>query len=240
MNTRLGVTILLLYVGMLAISCRAPAASVDCAELSPTPLRDYLGNAVPPLPELSTEIKSANATENLRYVPSTIANSTQQPFRFLVGWDVENRSYTISVGNGINIRSQVMYGRHSPSLSALLACLGAPQEYWAWYGETSVGSGWATYVMLIYPDQGITVWGADYTKRQLSDSGNLQDRAALSLVPVESIVYTLPASSETLVARAWSFEELETPTALRHWYLDHLKPWPGGWEAIDVLREPRP
>jgi hypothetical protein len=239
MTRRVGCWLVLLCIFTLLGGCVTGWAEARCERMRPPLLTKYLGQPLPPLEQLTAEIKATGRVEDLTFYPPSAPGEAVPPSE--VSWHGDNGKYTLGVKPGINTWSSLLYSpRTRPTLPQAVACFGAPHAYWASYRATGQGSGWASEVLLLYPDQGILIGGIDLGPRRTAADGSLRDPASLAAVRADAVVYMPSTTSAALLAQAYYFEEEDAPEALRHWYLDHITPWPGSWNALEVLREPRP
>lgn len=224
-------------------SCRAPDPQAECESNLHLSLKHYIGRPLPSLRQFEEEVAVRYDATVFGYTPPLDPNSEVLPSSVEVHWRPANsrRRYGLLAKEGQITSTWVTYeSNHRPTLRDVTTCLGPPLDYWAWYGETYRGTGWATDVLLLYPVQGVVASGFDQSRHREIESGGIEDRSFLAEIHVSTIGYSGAMSSEELVRRAYSFAEFGTREALVHWYINNIKPWPGSWDEVTVMTLPRP
>lgn len=230
-------------VGVQFASCNAPDAQAACESKLSLSLQEYIGQLVPNPSQFEERAAARYGAKIFGYTPPLDPGADVFPSFVELHWSPTDyqRRYGMLLEGGRAVRNWVMYESvHRPTLGDVTGCLGPPQQYWAWYGETFRGTGWATDVLLLYPAQGILVSGFDQSRQRAIETGKSEDSSFLKEVRVSAVSYARPMSSEELIRRAYSFAEFGTRDALVHWYLDNIEPWPATWDEVEIMTLPRP
>jgi hypothetical protein len=155
------------------------------------------------------------STVNLRVVEKPLIDNVKT----IVGWkDGENREYFAYMSD--EKVEQLRIWETSMSGEQLVACMGMPSHYFANTGWEQ--SGPFREVYLFFPNKGIVTSG-----RQRFSPSEVKAAPALdSTFSFNEVVLAQPDSIQQLARRVWGEQSEEI--------LNLVKPWPGGWQAIEV------
>lgn len=141
----------------------------------------------------------------------------------IVKWEEVVQVWYSATIEGLVVEN-IRVGGGSVPASKVMACLGKPARYRAWYRRIVEGN--QLSLSLLFADQGILAVGARFFRSDLRQPPPISDA-----FPLTGFTFTRPGSAEQLFHRIYSSEGYEQ-------MLREHRPWPDSWEDIVIGIDP--
>jgi hypothetical protein len=139
---------------------------------------------------------------------------------FCLDWQKDGVWYTAGLQGGALLFVNMRFEPGQLLASQVIACLGAPQWYQAWYNSYLGSESSSVQVALVYPAQSSIIYCSQLLAFAAEHPPSVDDR--------------LPVTMVSIFGTHWSDTEQ---------VLGRSKPWPGNWQSIEIetsLHSPPP
>lgn len=148
----------------------------------------------------------------------------------IVHWGDANRTYYYaSLHQPELVVDDITFGGVRGSAGSLIACLGEPALYEAWYKFDPPAYANHLHITLLFPEQGVLASGARFFRSRPKEPPPINDD-----FPIEFIRFIRPGTAEQVLNNLYG----HLPTNLYEQALRNYKPWPGNWQDIVIEIDP--